>query len=156
MGTKNAATVAQNAYTSALHYLLAKESQNHIAGITLNPEKISFGIKEAIFYGYKLNNGRIEPTTRNLDPVIKMTTPKTRSELRSVMGIFNQFAPFIVNYGRKTSDAKIISSLLSTKVPYIWTPNHERAFQNMRKLLLSGKLYLHIPDHTIPLHLDRW
>ena len=31
MGTKNAATVAQNAYTTALHYLLAKESQNHIA-----------------------------------------------------------------------------------------------------------------------------
>ena len=111
MGTKNAATVAQNAYTAALHYLLAKESHNHIAnfaddfcggadtieellvhfenflamcskaGITLNPEKISFGIKEATFYGYKLNNGRIEPTTRNLDPVIKMTTPKTRSEL---------------------------------------------------------------------------
>ena len=105
MGTKNAATIAQNAYTHALHSLLERDSADHIAnfaddflggadnyeslvthfeefikmcrraGITLNPKKIRIGYEQEQFYGLKITRGKIEPADRNLDPVKRVTTP---------------------------------------------------------------------------------
>ena len=87
MGTKNAATVAQNAYTNALHTLLEVRSFDHIAnfaddflggantmtsllqhfeqflkmckraGITLNPAKVRIGYQKEQFFGLTVENG---------------------------------------------------------------------------------------------------
>ena len=111
MGTKNAATVVQNAYTNALHHLLPERSFPNIANfaddflggadseemllrtfedflkmckranITLNPEKVRVGYECEQFFGLKVDNGRIEPAERNIDPVVKMRYPKNRSDL---------------------------------------------------------------------------
>ena len=181
MGTKNAATVAQNAYTSALHHKLNRRSFNNIAnyaddfmggandyekllevftdfldmcikaGITLNPEKVRIGFEKEQFFGLTIDNGRITHADRNLDPVRRMVYPKTRSELRSVMGVFNQFGNFIHNYAR--GPAACLSALSSTKVPYIFTKEHEQAVDEIRKIILSG-VHLHAPKPDIPLRLD--
>ncbi len=106
MGTKNAATVAQNAYTNALHTKLDQDSYEHIAnfaddflggantmdslidhfenflkmcesaGIILNPSKIRIGYEKEQFFGLNIDNGKIEPALRNIDPVKKMTTSR--------------------------------------------------------------------------------
>ena len=89
MGTKNAATIAQNAYTNALHTKLAKESQDSIAnfaddflgggdtpailiknfrnflkmaraaGITINPEKVRVDYTSETFFGLLVKEGKI-------------------------------------------------------------------------------------------------
>ena len=55
------------------------------AGITLNPAKVRIGYQKEQFFGLTVENGKITPAERNLDPVAKMTTPKSRAELASVM-----------------------------------------------------------------------
>ena len=182
MGTKNAATVAQNAYTHALNSLLKRDSHDHIAnfaddflggadtleslvthfeeflkmcraaGITLNPKKIRIGYEQEQFYGLKINKGKIEPADRNLDPVKRITTPKTRSDLRSIMGIFNQFSSFIKDYGR-TSGATVLNKLMSTKVPFIFTTKHQAALDAMKDQILKG-LHLYAPDNNHRLILE--
>ena len=102
MGTKNAATVAQNAYTWAMNNLLPPEAREQIAqyaddfmggadthsslnvlfeqflemasqaGITINPKKVRIGYSDEQFYGYRIKDGRITPADRNIDPVRKM------------------------------------------------------------------------------------
>ena len=182
MGTKNAATVAQNAYTHALNALLARESADHIAnfaddflggadtyeslvthfeefikmcraaGITLNPKKIRIGYEQEQFYGLKITRGKIEPADRNLDPVRRVTTPKTRSDLRSIMGIFNQFSSFIKDYGR-TSGAGVLNSLMSPKVPFVFTTTHQAALDSLKDQILKG-VHLYAPDNDYPLILE--
>ena len=184
MGTKNAATVAQNAYTHALHTMLDKESFTHIAnfaddflggadtvdslldhfenflkmcdkaGITLNPQKIRIGYECEQFYGLSINKGRIEPATRNLDPIKKMTPPKTRSELRSIMGVFNQFSNFIDNYARGKKPAAILNSLISPKVTWDFTEKHVKALEDLKRVVLEGDVHLYAPNHDIPLRLE--
>jgi hypothetical protein len=137
MGTKNAATVAQNAYTTVLHENLHPEVFDHIVNftddflggtdtleellqvferfllmckevnITLNPKKVRFGFQTEQFYGFTIKKGSISPAEKNLDPIKNMAHPTTRSELRSIMGIFNQFSRFIKNYGKKGSPTSI-------------------------------------------------
>ena len=52
--------------------------------------KIKIGIRKCKFYGFILSKMGVEPAEKNLDPVKKMTAPKNRSEVRSVLGVFNQ------------------------------------------------------------------
>jgi len=183
MGTKNTATVAQNAYTHALHSLLHKDSFEHVAnfaddflggsdtmegllkhfeeflkmcqsaGITLNPQKIRFGYEQEQFYGLSVNNGKIEPADRNLDPIDKMTKPSSRSELRSIMGIFNQFSSFIKDYGRAGSPAAKLNSLMSPKVPWEWSDEHTNALEELKNTVRSG-VHLYAPDHNHKLILE--
>ena len=182
MGTKNAATVAQNAYTNAIHTKLAAESQKKIAnfaddflgggnsyeslvkvfrhflqmcdkaGITLNPAKVRIGYESEQFFGLQVDNGKISHAERNLDPVRNMTVPTNRSELRSVMGVFNQFSHFIKDYGRR-KEIRLLNSLNSPKVPYIFKKEHEEAIETMKGIILSG-ICLFAPDNNLPLHLE--
>ena len=183
MGTKNAATVAQNAYTHALNTQLDRDSYDHIAnfaddflgggntyesllkhfeaflkmcrasGITLNPKKIRIGYEQEQFYGLSVNNGKIEPASRNLDPVKRVTTPKSRSELRSIMGIFNQFSSFIKDYGRQKGPAATLNSLMSPKTPFVFTKEHEKALDALKKQILDG-VHLYAPDNNHQLILE--
>ena len=83
-----------------------------------------------------------------------MSTPQNRSELRSVMGVFNQFSNFIKNYSKRGSPASTLNTLMSTKLLWHWDDTHERAFQTMRQLLLEHNLKLSTPNHQYPLHLE--
>ena len=112
MGTKNAATISQNAYTHAMYAKLPPRSLENVAnfaddflggedtpeglvrvfkdflimcreaGITLNPAKLRIGYEEEQFFGLTVKNGKISPALRNIDPVKNMVNPTNRSELR--------------------------------------------------------------------------
>ena len=183
MGTKNAATIAQNAYTDALNTKLDKGSYDHVANfaddflggantmdalvhhfeeflkmcrashITLNPKKVRIGYEKEQFYGLSVDNGKIEPAERNLDPIKRITTPKSRSELRSIMGMFNQFSGFIKDYGREISPASVLNALMSPKVPFTFTETHQRALDDLKQQVLQG-VHLYAPDNNHQLMLD--
>ena len=183
MGTKNAATVAQNAYTDAMnrhmpHHLrdnLVNFADDFIGGantieelltvyeaflkmcqkatITLNPSKMRFGYQSETFYGHRLENGTMTPADRNLSPIKNMVKPNNISELRSIMGIFNQFAPFIKNYAREGNPASKLNKLLRKDVPFIWTQEQDTALESLRHICLNG-VTLHTPNPTIPLILE--
>ena len=183
MGTKNAATVAQNAYTKALHTMLNPRSFPKIANfaddflggadtedslvqtfedflkmckkanITLNPEKVRVGYESEQFFGLNVDNGKIEPAERNLDPVVKMTYPKNRSELRSAMGVFNQFSHFLRDYGRGDSPAAILNGLTSPKSDWEFTDKHRKAIDELKRAVQKG-IHLYAPNNKYPLILE--
>ena len=185
MGTKNAATVAQNAYTHALHTDLPAQFRGNIAnfaddflggadtidgptglisvfrgflemareaGITLNPKKVRIGYEAETFFGLTIDKGKISHAKRNLDPIVKMVNPENRSELRSVMGVFNQFKVFCKDYGR-SQPVRTLNALNSTKVPFIWTDEHTKALEEIRETILEG-VHLWAPRNDLPLHMD--
>ena len=90
----------------------------------------------------------MELSERNLDPVEKKTAPKNRSEVRSVLGVFNQFRHFFNRYDRLVIH---MTRLLRKNVPFEWTNEHEKSFQYIRNQLLTGKLYLAAQDRDRPL-----
>ena len=81
------------------------------ARITINPKKVRISYTGEQFYGYRITDGRITPADRNIGPVLKMQDPKNRSELRSVMGVFDQFSCFIKDYGKKGTPSTILREL---------------------------------------------
>ena len=183
MGTKNAATVAQNAYTRAMHTKLPQRSFPHVANfaddflggantgnslvrvfedfltmckaakITLNPAKVRIGYEKEQFFGLTVDNGKIEPAMRNIDPVINMAYPGNRSELRSVMGVFNQFSSFVRNYMREGTPAATLNALMSPKAEWHFTQRHRDAIDTLKRQIQQG-LHLYAPDNNYPLILE--
>ena len=181
MGTKDASGRAQMEYTAAMTRYLSAEDRAHLAnfqddfvgfhntipglirafeaflrmcdkaGITLNPAKIRIGIRKCKFYGFNLSKKGMEPSEKNLDPVQKMTVPKNRSEVRSVLGVFNQFRHFFVRYDRLVLH---IQKLLRKNEPFVWSDQAQKGYDTVREKLLSGELYLASPNNSLPLVLE--
>ena len=181
MGTKNASARAQQEYAKAMSRYLSEDDRNHIAnfqddflgyedtvsrllsvfegflrmclkaGITLNPAKIKVGFRKCKFYGFTLSKKGMEPAEKNLDPVKKMTPPKNRSEVRSVLGVFNQFRHFFPRYDRLVLH---MTKLLKKNVVFTWSKEAQEGFEHIRKKLLQGDLYLAAQDRTKPLILE--
>ena len=181
MGTKDASARAQQEYANSMSKHLTDEERNNIAnfqddflgfhdeipsllrifaaflkmcrksGIMLNPAKIRIGIRKCKFYGFLLSKKGMEPSEKNLDPVEKMTIPKNSSEVRSVLGVFNQFRHFFERYDRLVLP---IQKLLRKNEPFIWSEETNYGFDLIRKTLLSGKLYLAAPNRDVQLILE--
>ena len=66
-------------------------------GITLNPEKFRFCLREVEFVGYHLSWEGYRPTDNRLAAIrdFKMPTQSTITDIRSWYGFVNQVAPFI-------------------------------------------------------------
>jgi hypothetical protein len=181
MGTKDASGRAQQEYSGSMSKHLTDEERDFISnfqddflgfeddipsllrifeaflrmcrksGIMLNPAKIRVGIRKCKFYGFILSKKGMEPSEKNLDPVKKMTIPKNSSEVRSILGVFNQFRHFFKRYDRLVLP---LQKLLRKNEPFIWSKEANEGLEIIRQALLSGKLYLAAPDPTLPLILE--
>ena len=123
------------------------------ANITLNPAKVRVGYEREQFFGLTVDNGKIEPAERNIDPVVNMTYPKNRSELRSAMGVFNQFKHFLHNYARGESPAVILNNLTSPKADWEFTERHRKAIDALKEAVQRG-IHLYAPNNQYPLVLE--
>ena len=123
------------------------------ARITLNPSKVRIGYEKEQFFGLTVDKGKIEPAMRNIDPVKKMAYPKNRSELKSVMGIFNQFSSFLKDYGKANSPVSILNSLASPKAEWCFT-KHDRKALDQLKRQVQEDVHLYAHDNTLPLVLE--
>ena len=180
MGAKNASSIAQKIFDDKMQALPASSASNIVnfqddflgfadtvadllrhleafllacrqGGIHMNPAKMYVGIRKAKFYGFDLSKRGLSPTISNLDPVQKMQQPRNRSEVRSVLGVFNQFRAFFERYDRLM---KPLQQLLRKDVAFKWTEECEAGFQHVREKLLSGRLYLAAPRKDLPLILE--
>ena len=134
-------TISTRSWSHALHTTYIRQVQTFEdflkmckqANITLNPAKVRVGYEREQFFGLTVDNGKIEPAERNIDPVVNMTYPKNRSELRSAMGVFNQFKHFLHNYARGESPAVILNNLTSPKADWEFTERHRKAIESSKR-----------------------
>ena len=70
------------------------------------------------------------------------------------MGVFNQFSSFIGDYARGRNPAAILNSLMSPKVEWNFTKEHEKALEDLKRTVLEGDVHLYAPNPDVPLRLE--
>ena len=85
-----------------------------------------------------VDNGKIEPSQHNINPVVNMTYPKNRSELRSYMGVFNQFKHFLANYVHGDSPSLVLNRLTSPKPEWEFTDTHRTDIDVLKEAVQRG------------------
>ena len=94
--------------------------------ITLNQDKWEYAQPRVTFAGFNLSKDGYSIDSAITDAIAKFPTPSNRTDLRAFFGLANQLAA--------STDSLVgllepLRSLLSTKNEFVWSSNHEQAFQ---------------------------
>ena len=94
-------------------------------GIILNPKKFQFAEKEVEFVGFTITETGIRPTKSFLNSIMSFPSPTSLTDIRSWHGMVAQISYTF----SKCQVMAPIRHLLSSKVPFAWSPELESAFQ---------------------------
>ena len=88
------------------------------------------GRSKVTFAEYMVGQGGIEVDPEKIEAVNKFPTPATRQDLRSFMGLINHFRQF--NHS-VTKNSCRMKPLLSSRGQYIWLPEHQKEFEELKQ-----------------------
>ena len=103
-------------------------------GITVNGAKFKCAQKEVTFCGFRISEKGIEYDPTKLDAIQNFPAPTNVTESRSFLGMVNQLGGFVKELSMATNP---LQSLLKARSPFIWTDDHNAAFEVAKKMLLS-------------------
>ena len=141
-----------NSFSDHLEHLRAFLSVIKNAGLTLSLNKCKFAQTTTKFVGFLVGNGTIQPDPAKVEAVLHLSQPKTRTELRSVLGIFNFFRSHIPGYAEI---AKPLTDALSSKksqTHFLLGDEAKKAFELLKQLVCQAPVLVP-PKYGEPFHL---
>jgi len=111
-------------------------------GMTLNLEKCEFARPSITFVGHIIGSGQHGPDPDKVARVENIQPPKTKKEVRQILGFFSYFRTYIDSFAEV---AKPLTDLCKKQVvnPIQWTETHQNAFDDLkRKLCEATKLHI--------------
>jgi len=114
------------------------------AGLTVNAKKCTFATNNLRLFGHWLENGTISPDPEKVKVLAEWPIPKTKSQLKSFLGLCGFFRDYIEHYA---AIAYPLSDLLGKRKldKIIWKPEHHQSFVTLKTVLMS-KPILRPPD----------
>ena len=114
------------------------------AGLTAKPRKCQFAMSKCVYLGHVVGNGMVQPEESKVKAVKQFTTPVTKKEVRTFLGMTGYYRKFIEDYA---TVAAPLTDLTRKNSPnrVKWTPVCEAAFQKLKNCLCSTPV-LRSPD----------
>ena len=96
------------------------------ACLTIRPSKCEIAMTSISFLGHMVGHGTISPLPENVTKILQIAKPKTKKQVRSILGLVNYYAKFIPNLASVIAP---ISALLGKGMPdkIHWTDECERS-----------------------------
>lgn len=111
-------------------------------GLTLNPDKCSFLLKEVDFLGHKLNSEGIRPIDENIKKIINFPIPNTARKIRRFCGLIGYYRRFISHFSKITAP---LTNLTRKRQKFKWTPEAQESFDILKQKLSEPPILIH-PD----------
>ena len=120
------------------------------ANLTLNLSKCEFGRATVTYLGKEVGQGLVRAIDAKVKAIINYPVPTSRRSLRRFLGMSSYYRAFCKNFADVVAP---LTSLTSTKVPYVWSSACNHAFQCCKALLCSTPV-LAAPDFKLPFKLE--
>ncbi len=101
------------------------------ASLTLNLAKCEFGKGTVTYLGRQVGQGQVRPIEEKVRAITEFPVPTTRRELRRFLGMTGYYRTFCRNFSEVVHP---LTNLTGPKVPFLWTPECQRAFSRALKL----------------------
>ena len=132
--------------------LLAVLKRLEEAGATLNSRKCKFRQPRVNFLGHLLDKEGIRADPSKVQAVLQMETPQSVTDLRRFMGMTNHLGKFSPRIAELSQPMR---ELLCTKNAWVWGPEQERSFSNVKEELTRPTvLALYDPDAETKVSAD--
>ena len=131
------------------------------ASVTLNAEKCVFNFTSVKFLGRIVSSDGIKLDSDKVQAIIDLLHPKNLHEIRSFLGMVNQFSKFTLNLADIT---KLIRELLVKNTAWTWGPPQQHAFDKIKKALITSPILTlydsnkatKIAADAYPMFSERW
>ena len=123
------------------------------AGATLRLPKCHFFKEQVKYLGHILRPGKLAIYGRNLEAINKAIPPKTKTQVRSFLGMCNVYRRFVRGY---TKIAHPLNQMVRKEQPETWdmlAPKELEAFNQLKKALITAPI-LALPREGYPYTLD--
>ena len=107
------------------------------ANVTLNAEKCVFNVPSVKFLGQIVGSNWKQPDPEKIQAIIDMPHPTNPHEVRSFLGMVNQFSKFTYNLADIT---KPIRELLVKNTTWTWGPPQQEAFNKIKTALTTSSI----------------
>jgi hypothetical protein len=107
------------------------------AGLKIHPEKSACFQSEILFVGHIINSEGIRPDGSKVKVIQEWKPLTTVTEVRAYLGLTGYYRRWIKNYAAK---AKALFDLTKKDQPFIWGPEQQEAFDELKKSLLSAPI----------------
>lgn len=103
-------------------------------GIVFNKEKVQFKCKEVQFFGHTWTPQGVKPDNGKVAAIQNMQPPEDVKSLQSFLGLVNYLTRYSAYLATITSPLR---ELTKKDVAYVWGPEHDRAFDAVKKEVSS-------------------
>ena len=116
--------------------------------LTIKPSKISIGLSTINYLGFTINGSKISPMSKNIDKILNLPVPTSKTALRSFIGLVTFYSRFIRNFSTMTAP---LTNLLKKNIsePLPWNDDCNYNFSLLKKCLGSSPI-LKLPDINLP------
>ncbi|XP_011313174.1 uncharacterized protein [Fopius arisanus] len=111
-------------------------------GLTLQPDKCRFFMKEVAYLGHIINEDGIHPDPSKVKALVNMPTPLNQLGVRKFSGFSNYYRRFVENY---TEKAEPLTLLLRKNTGFEWEKEQDEA-SNLLKIAITEDSLLSHPD----------
>lgn len=121
-------------------------AQLRLRNLKLNPEKCQFFRGEVTFLGHTVTNEGVLPDKQKHEVIDSYTVPKKAEDVKRFTAFGSFYRKFIPNYAVKVKPMK---RLEKKGVPFVWTAECQKAFDEVKESLKNPKILKH-PDFEKP------
>ena len=116
------------------------------AGLKVKEKKCTFGSGSCIYLGHIVGNGLAQPMECKVEEVKIFKQPKTKKDVRSILGLCGYYQIFIPNF---SSIATPLSDLTRKSMPkqVKWNEKCDKAFIELKEVLTCTPILV-TPDWT--------
>ena len=119
----------------------------HEAGLKLKPKKCHLAQLQVEYLGHLVSERGIQTDPRKLEAVQKFPQPTDVKSVRSFVGYYRRFIPHFAKI------AGPLHNFTKTDVEFVWTPECDNAFVNLKQLLTTAPV-LTSPKFEVPFMLE--
>jgi hypothetical protein len=114
--------------------------------LKLQPDKCEFLHKEISYLGHIITENGVKPNPEKIQAVVKYPAPTNVKTIKQFLGLLGYYRKFIKDFALL---AKPLTYLLRKDIPFIWGPEQEKSFNNLKETLTKQPI-LQYPDYTKP------
>ena len=137
-------------HDTALEKVLNRARERNIK---FNKKKIQLRVTEVKYLGNIVSEKRFTPDPEKIRAIIEMPPPKSKQDLRRLLGMVNYLSQYIPNMSKITAPLR---SLLKKDIHWSWHDEHQKALERIQKVLTSSPVLvvLHFYDNNKPVVLQ--
>lgn len=119
------------------------------ANLVVKVSKCEFIHAQVSYLGYVVGHGIVAPPDAKVEALCRMPTPKSRKEVRRLLGMAGYYRRFVMNFSDLVAP---LTDLLKKDRKFNWNQECDKAFDNLKNVMSSSPLLL-APDFSKPFKL---